>query len=336
MVFNKNSIKKIKKFGRNQLVQTYNKFSPHYTDFINIILWINRKGLYNDGVILQRILTKAGFKVRLVSHKTTAPLMKSRLNIFIQYIYPQFLKYAKHNVLVPNPEWGDNDFDFIKNNFDGVIAKTKDCENIFRSDLNNVYYTSFTSNDVYMDNEPDRKYVHFAGASPLKGTKAIINLWNEKINLPKLYLYSYDDSYKYDVKNDNIVYRHDKLSDAEMKLLQNKYLFHVCPSEYEGFGHQINEAKSAMSIVFTTDAPPMNELISTDYGYLIKSRYKGKLQKGNLYSFEEDDLYEKIVASTTLTNTEINERRLKARESYQRNDTFFKNRVAEVIGQYFN
>lgn len=330
------SLNKIKNKTKTRYIRTYNKYSPIYTDTINIILWKGSKGLYNSGNIVYKTLKEAGYKARLVEvYSNEILLLKSRLNIFLEKITKRLLKYAKYNVLIPNPEWDYHDIEYINDNIDFIIAKTKDCERIFKQFFPNVGYTSFTSKDIYTGNNVGRKYVHFAGKSIHKGTEAVINLWNNKKDLPRLYLYSYENKYDRLIKTDNIIYIYDKLNDDDIKYLQNKYLFHLCPSEYEGFGHQINEAKSASSIVFTTDAPPMNELITNDFGYLIQSKFKGKHRKANLYTINDDDFYHKIMESMELSETEIEEKRLKSRQSFIANDTFFKQSIIKLIEQYF-
>ncbi len=46
----------------------------------------------------------------------------------------------------------------------------------------------------------------------------------------------------------------------------------MCPSSTEGYGHYINEGRSVGGIIITLDAPPMNELVSSDNGILIPPR----------------------------------------------------------------
>ncbi|KAJ3126874.1 hypothetical protein HK100_010034 [Physocladia obscura] len=48
---------------------------------------------------------------------------------------------------------------------------------------------------------------------------------------------------------------------AELRRLQLASGVHVCPSEQEGFGHYINEARALSALVITTNHPPMNEFI---------------------------------------------------------------------------
>ena len=40
----------------------------------------------------------------------------------------------------------------------------------------------------------------------------------------------------------------DYIDDAELRTLQNRHLFHLCPSETEGFGHHLVEGMSCGAI----------------------------------------------------------------------------------------
>lgn len=332
---------RLKRLTKRAAINVHNSLYPTHADRINVILWRGSKGMLNSGSIVEKTLCDAGFKVRqvgarLAGPQTALPLLKSKVNIFMQYVYPEFLPYAKHNVLIPNPEWGEHEASFIRNNFDCVLAKTRDCERIYRQELDQVEYISFTSNDIRDEAEKQKKYIHFGGKSPLKGTDAVIALWNSQPDLPPLHLFSYEKDFKEVIKSPNIIYRYEKLADHDIRRLQNEALFHICPSEYEGFGHQLNEAKSAGSVVFTTDAAPMNELVRPDFGYLIRARFKGTMQRAMLYDVEESAFLESILESAEMSHSEIDERCERARDSYEKNDVFFKRRLVDIISSLFH
>ena len=69
------------------------------------------------------------------------------------------------------------------------------------------------------------------------------------------------------------VYMVEYLSDKDLAYFREKAGIHICPSLAEGYGHYINEGRCNKSLVITTDASPMNELI-TDKDRLIKVHKK--------------------------------------------------------------
>jgi glycosyltransferase involved in cell wall biosynthesis len=52
------------------------------------------------------------------------------------------------------------------------------------------------------------------------------------------------------------------LAPAQLRQLQTDTPVHICPSQSEGWGHTINEARAVGALVLTTDYPPMNEFVS--------------------------------------------------------------------------
>ena len=60
----------------------------------------------------------------------------------------------------------------------------------------------------------------------------------------------------------NVTIVRQKMPLPELRRLMATTGIHVCPSACEGFGHSINEARSLGAVVVTTDAPPMNELVT--------------------------------------------------------------------------
>jgi glycosyltransferase involved in cell wall biosynthesis len=69
--------------------------------------------------------------------------------------------------------------------------------------------------------------------------------------------------------------------------LQNAHLFHLCPSETEGFGHYIAEAMSVGAVVVTLDAPPMNEMITPGRGLLLPYARTGTQHLAVTYHFDD-------------------------------------------------
>ena len=62
------------------------------------------------------------------------------------------------------------------------------------------------------------------------------------------------------------------ISMAQLHRLQASAGVHLCPSEREGFGHYINEARAVSALVLTSDHPPMNELVTPASGVLVRGR----------------------------------------------------------------
>jgi cap2 methyltransferase len=66
--------------------------------------------------------------------------------------------------------------------------------------------------------------------------------------------------------------------------LANAAAVHLCPSLTEGWGHIVNNARAVGSVVITSDAPPMNELVDDDCGYLVATDGKRAITMGELGS----------------------------------------------------
>jgi glycosyltransferase involved in cell wall biosynthesis len=67
----------------------------------------------------------------------------------------------------------------------------------------------------------------------------------------------------------NVRYEESYLSAENLRRLQNESEIHVIPSQAEGYGHIIGEGMSCGAVVVTTDAPPMNELVTPERGALV-------------------------------------------------------------------
>lgn len=70
----------------------------------------------------------------------------------------------------------------------------------------------------------------------------------------------------------NVDFECGALSARDKSALQNRIGLHLVPSETEGFGHSLNEARSVAALALTADAAPMNELVDERSGVLVGTR----------------------------------------------------------------
>jgi len=301
--------------------------------FINIITNLKSPGLYNDALILSSILKREGYGVLITGWKEKILYPgKFKINIHLERVITFYCGLAAINIFIPNPEWFAQQWDLCRPVIDLVLCKTMDAQKIFERLGSKTVYTSFTSHDRYRNNQSKiKEFVHIAGKSQMKGTRSIIELWNKNPGLPCLHLFNYGLALHDLIEAPNIDYRFGPVHEEELNEIFNRYYFHLCPSEYEGFGHYINEAKSTGAIVITTDAPPMNELIDENIGFLAQYKEKTPCQKAFLYKVDQDDLLHQIKQALSLSDSELSAMSRRARESYLQNDARFKESLVNLI-----
>ncbi len=151
-----------------------------------------------------------------------------------------------------------------------------------------IVYTKHTSKDLKTDLPKDwNLFVHFAGKSWLKQTDSVLRAWIDnkgfpEYNYPRLVvscrgrcltdgvsrlLNDFDKTGRHK-KYPNIQVR-SFIPDKEYSHLQRTAGVYLCPSLTEGYGHYLNEGRSAGALVVTVDGPPMNELVTPENGILI-------------------------------------------------------------------
>jgi len=228
-------------------------------------------GLVKDAKILNSEL-----KFKIVTWKQ----MKSDKVIFLEHINPD----AKYTLayFIPNPEMlTDWDIKFLPK-INMVLCKTYNCLEIMKRYTSNVKYIGFTSIIKPLEEKKDYKlYGHFAGSSYMKNTISVLRSWikSSLFNKPGYQLIvTRNPKYKTIIDNEyiNELKKFDKMvkknikiltfiDESEYEILRYKCGIHICPSLIEGYGHYINEARAVRSIVITTDASPMKELIKDDF-----------------------------------------------------------------------
>jgi hypothetical protein len=213
-------------------------------------------------------------------------------------------------------------------NFNAVLCKTNDCQRIFKEKGLKTIYTSFTSADKYdADIKKSNVFIHWAGASSHKNTEAVIKTWEHK-ELNKCFVFS--RSVKGECIN-NLVFSNQYLSNEQQKIMLNGCLFHLVPSQYEGFGHYINEARSTGAILIGVDAQPMNELCLPKFSINVPVKSKSVHMFGNLCHIDEKDLYKACIKSQNLSQKEIKEMSEASRQAFLDNDIKFKKIFIQTI-----
>jgi len=157
-----------------------------------------------------------------------------------------------------------------------------------------IVYTKHTSTDLGPEGSKDwNLFVHFAGKSWLKQTAAVLKAWINnrgfpEYRYPRLVVSCRDRCLTTEVAqllNDfDSEGKHKKYPNIQVKSLIPKREFetlqrtagvYLCPSLTEGYGHYLNEGRSAGAVIVTVDGPPMNELVTSENGILIapKAQY---------------------------------------------------------------
>lgn len=235
---------------------------------INVFYNANGVGLQQDFNILREELLARGHEVEgLVFHD---PLSWPKdpgadLNVFLEVIIPRALSFAPDNWAVPNPEWWPVTlWNTHLCRFSKILCKTRYTQEIFDGLLAKLQlpvetvYTSWRSRDL-LDSTIERKpaFLHVGGNGAFRGTLAVYQTWRHcGINLPLTIVAA---NPPVGPLAENVTWL-TRVSDEELRQLMNSHLFHLCPSEIEGWGHALHESLGVGAVVVTTDAPPMNEI----------------------------------------------------------------------------
>lgn len=307
----------------------------------NIISHDNGVGLTHDIAIIKKLLSENGVESNFIEtfDKFDRPIRKFnpeyvRMNIFIEHFVPTLVHYADVNILIPNPEWWWRCNDSFLPKFDLIMCKTKDGENTFRKYNPNSVYTGFIANDNYLPEvKKGRYFIHTAGRSSAKGTDTVFKTWKENYDLDTLVLTKSEkfDRYRKNVQNIKTLF--GRIDFPTFNKLQNECAFHVCPSEVEGFGHYLWEAMSCKSVVITTDAPPMNEII-TDRRFLVNYKIKRVNNLGVSYYVDQQDLLRKAKFVQNMTDKDINEVGEQNREKFLQQNKEFKKIFKQITTFY--
>ncbi len=253
-------------------------------------------------------------------------------NIFIEDIDPLLIPKAKKNYFIPNQEWFRYRWLPYLLGLDLVLAKTNFAQNIFSAIGCPSNFISFTSEDRFSP-RVEKNYdlfFHLAGNSPYKGTEALLNLWELHPEWPTLIVIQSQKRAR--IRSAlNIQHCIGYLDDQQLRHYQNLCGVHLCLSETEGFGHYIAESMSCEALVITTNAPPMNELVTPDRGVLV-DYHKTKIKyMSKLYRFESFSLERRINQVLKMDIFEKKKLGKLSREWYLSNSEYFREALKECL-----
>jgi len=259
--------------------------------------------------------------------------MRDAVVIFIERVHALWLPFGGKRALMPNQERFPKRQIWRLRFIDTVLCKSHQAREIFSEYHSNAVYTGFTSRD-HFDASVAHDYnqaFHLAGKSTFKGTDILLRAWEKHPEWPLLTVVAHENSRWQTCNAGNIRLIKKTLPETDLIRLQNSCGLHLCPSYAEGWGHYIAEGASCGAMVLTTDAPPMNEIITEERGGLIRVECTGCRHLGSMFQATESSLEKSIDRMLELGIAERSAYGLKAREWFSMNKPAFAERLATAI-----
>ena len=262
------------------------------------------------------------------------------LNLHLEEINGPYLVLARQNVLIPNQEWFRNWCFPSLPRIDQVWAKTRAAERIFSGLGCRVRFLGWTAVDRGARSACAKRLtaLHIAGASITKGTEAVLDVWSHHPEWPMLRVLRRTRGYSGEVLRwrdrapaPNVQIISKRLDERALIALQNESALHLCPSEAEGFGHNILEAMSVGAVVLATDAPPMNEMVTSETGLLVPADRSEPLRLGRRYFVNREALAERIRAALDMSDEERASLGRAARDRFEENNVTFRGRLRHYL-----
>lgn len=322
---------------------------------VNLVAWDNGFGLSRELRLIGETLGAAGIEVHVSAirrgklRKWLRPWqMRARLwgyrllgqdprarfdiNLMIEHVRPEDLPFARRNLFSPHPEWCLPRDVALLPAIDRVLAKTRHAEPVFQQLGCRTTFVSSTSEDrMERAMTRQRAFFHLAGRSQNKGTESLLALWRRHPEWPQLTVLQNPRTVRPGIPAANIDHRVGYVSDDEVRGLQNSHLFHLCPSETEGFGHYLMEAMSVAAVTITTDAEPMNELVTAERGLLVAHASSGRQNLATTYYFDAAAMETAVARAIAMPDEECARVGARARAFYERNDREFRERLVAAV-----
>lgn len=258
--------------------------------------------------------------------------------IFLESIFSHnMLAHYKSSIFISNPEcFVERDLEKAKK-ISWFWHTTRMSQNILQSKFPESMHTyiGFTSPAINPSQPLDyNTFIHFRGKSSHRHTQEILDAWQSHPDWPHLRVQLYGPDCPLALNrwthSGNIsIYMGQMTREAYEKEVAVGGV-HLCLSSQEGFGHYINEARSMGALVVTLDAPPMNELITSEYGILIPASSVEPMHMGFSYKASPSDIckgIEKVLALPLNSRIELAN---KSKLAYHIEKSEFFQRIFEI------
>ena len=308
----------------------------------DVVIYVNerlqRSGQGGLAVRLLRSLRRTGLGRFIIQRVLRCP--KFDINVHLEDVRAEALWLARRNILIPNHECFSSQSCRYLVKVDEVWAKTKIAEQIFSNLGCEVRFLGWTSVDrrASRDGRSLLTALHIAGASTAKGTEAVLDVWGRNPGWPLLRVLRRKRDYagnslpwRERSMSQNILIIAERIGEHELLRMQNESALCICPSEAEGFGHVVLESLSAGGIVVTTDAPPMNELITAESGLLVRVDITKPMGLDRCYFVDLNDLEKRIRIALEMTDEQRARMGRAARARFETIDRAFRLRVKECL-----
>lgn len=278
----------------------------------------NGYGLSKDYAVIKPLLEAAGFAVERSSPNRPAK-GKTDIAIHLEHIYARNLELSPVNVAIPNVEWCPPHMVTAMRRCTHVVAKTHSAAYFLRNAGIESIFTGWTSPDIY-DGALSRHLdaVHIAGRSPLKNTNAVIQAMR---HLPGRMLHVFAPRNLGKVP-DNVIHHKVNLTAERAVEVINMAMIHVLPSQYEGFGHMLNEAAACDARIVTTDHEPMRMF---DDRFLVPVSASRRQGLATMAVTRPEDIAEQIERAIAWSGTGS------TRDAYLARDAEFKTAMGQFV-----
>ena len=293
----------------------------------------NGAGLQRDFEVIRSLCDKNKIGVTGIPVKHNPGRCVADVSIFLELLNDQLLNLSPKNWLIPNSEWWTPGWDEFLPRIDKILCKTHDCYRIWSQKVGaeRCVYTGFEALDYYDPRFiPEKNFLHLAGVSITKNTQIVLEAWNKYRPPVDLILVTTKQNWLMEANLHHRITPVKRIADSHIHHYLNSSLFHLMPSQYEGYGQALHEAMACGRIVLTTDAPPMNEF-GTPKDLLIPSVRTETKDQAEIHFVSPEGIIEAVEKALALTPKQIADYSKEARENFLKERDFFRAKFLELL-----